>query len=129
MKDILSKLGKPDRIDPRPTDKVNVTYKWSRGPLTILVSAYQMEGYLDRNPVWIEVSGSDPDGFCTTGRGLKLGGSLVDVRRLYGTRYGIRQISRGKRVLTIEWSTEPSIDIDLSRDGRIIRINSAGVIE
>ncbi len=129
MKDVLSKLGKPDRIEPWEVHKANVTYWWSRGPLTIQVNTYQFGDYLNRPPLWIEVSGSDPDGFCTTGRGLKLGNSLADIRRLYGHRYGIRPIDGGKRMVTIQWSTLPSIDIDLARDGRIVRINAAGVIE
>jgi hypothetical protein len=128
MKDILSKLGKPDRIDPRPTDKVNVTYQWSKGSLTIKANAYQLDGYLDRTPVYIEVSGSDPDGFCATGRGLKLGDSLADVRRFYG-RYGVRWTGKGKRTITIQWNDESTVFVDLTKSGRVEAITALGEIE
>lgn len=124
MKDILSKLGKPDRIDPWPEDKLNFTYQWSRGPLTIEVNTYHFYAdYLNRPPVWIEVSGSDPEGFCKTGRGLKLGDSLADVRRLYGKRYGVTRTSKGEQSITIQWEDEATIFVDLTKDGHVEVIN------
>jgi hypothetical protein len=129
MGDILSKLGKPDRIEPWKVNKVNVTYWWSRGLLTIQANTYQFGDYMNKPPVSIEVNGSDPDGFCTTGRGLKLGDSLADVRRLYGKRYDVRSTGKGKRTITIQWKDESTLLVDLTKSGHVEAINALGEIE
>ncbi len=127
MKDILSKLGKPDRIEPWEKDKVNVTYLWTRGPLTIEVNTYQYYAdYLNRPPVYIEVNGSDPEGFCPTGRGLKLGDSLADLRRLYGQRYQVIHTGKGERSITIQWNDESTLIVELTKSGRVELINVPG---
>lgn len=129
MNDILSKLGEPRSIEPRKEDKVNVTYQWSRGPLLIQVNTYQYGDYLNRNPVSVEVEGSDPDGFCRTGRGLKLEDSLADLQRLYGERYSVRKTGKGKREITIQWSDLTTLYVFLSKDGHVEAIELSGDTE
>lgn len=129
LKDIVSKLGKPDRIVPWEVNKTNVTYEWTRGPLTIRVDTYQFEDYLDQPPVYIEVAGNDPDKFCTTGRGLKLNDTLADVRKLYGRRYQLTREDSDTRLITIQWSTNATVFVSLDNDGHVKAINVPGLTE
>lgn len=129
LKDILAKLGEPEFVRPTPSDKINVTYHWSRGPLQIQVNAYQVDGYLDRPPVYIEVAGRDPDGFCRTGRGLALGSSLGDLRKIYGTRYGVRSTGDGRHTVTLQWPDLATLFVRFDKAGRVQSVNLPGESE
>lgn len=129
LKDIEASLGERDGADRDPVHEAGVTYRWNKGPLTILVKTYEVGNHQDRPPTWIEVSGTDPGRVCPTGRGVALGDDMVAVRKAYGNRYGVIPPDHGRRMVTVEWKTLQTMDIDLGKEGRVVRINVAGEIE
>lgn len=129
LKVIEARLGDPNGSERDPVHESGVTYRWQKGALVVLVKTYRIGKYQDRPPMWIEVSGNDPSRLCATGRGVALGDSLAAVRKAYGNRYGVMPLEDGRRMITVEWKTLQTMDIDVDKDGRVTRINVAGEIE
>lgn len=123
--DVIKLYGKPSRItkEPKPPN-LNVVetshYYWLKGSarLHLLVEG----DYI----ALIQVEGSPSSGrIVRTGRGLKIGDDLADVRRIYGTRYKVRNIPNLKiHDVAIEWGTEEyGLVADLDAKGRIKKLS------
>jgi hypothetical protein len=89
---VLKKLGKPSRTEmssPRSEwgrTVVTGTYEWEGQAATLKLTTLQMDR-VEPEITRIEVWGSRPDGeIGTTGRGLKLGDTIADARRVYGLK-------------------------------------------
>ncbi|HEU4835054.1 MAG TPA: hypothetical protein VFS90_11585 [Pyrinomonadaceae bacterium] len=121
ISDVIKLYGKPSRVrkEPKPPG-LNVVdihhYYWTRGSTKLHVVMYSE--YMG----FIEVQG--PPGssrMVRTGRGLKIGDDLADVRRIYGPRFKVRNIPHLKiHDLMIQWRTkEYSLVAGLDQKGRI----------
>jgi hypothetical protein len=74
----------------------------------------------------IEVEGSQPTGrIHGTGRGLKLGDDLADVRRIYGPRYKVRNKPKlNIHDVMIQWRVEEfSLVAELNKKGKITKLS------
>ncbi len=92
LKQVLEKLGKSSRTEiSQPLSvlgrKVVIgTYEWAGQAAWLKLTTLQADA-VEPIITSVEVWGSRPDGEVgTTGRGLKLGDSVTDARRLYGLR-------------------------------------------
>lgn len=105
--DVIKLYGKPSKVtkEPKPPN-LNVVemvhYYWVKGStnLHILVAGEYMS--------FIEVQGSPgASRIVRTGRGLKIGDDLADVRRIYGPRYKVRNIPNlNIHDVMIQWREE-----------------------
>jgi hypothetical protein len=119
--DVIKLYGKPSKVteEPKPPN-LNVPdtyhYYWLKGSTRLHV--LMTGGYM----FLVEVQGPPSSSrLVRTGRGLKIGDDLADVRRLYGPRYKVRNIPNLKiHDVMIQWRTEEySLVADLDPKGRI----------
>lgn len=109
--------GKPSKVEkqPSPPDITLTDYYWnlSKGRLHLLM----VQNYISL----VEVEGSAESVRLQTGRGLKLGDDLSDVRRIYGSRYKVRKVpSANIHEVMIQWrSQEFSLIVGLDKKGLI----------
>ncbi len=121
ISDIIKLYGKPAKVstDPKPPN-LNVVethhYYWSKGSTRLHVAMYgEYMGF-------IEVKGAPSSSqIVRTGKGLKIGDDLADVRRIYGPIFKVRNIPHLKiHDMMIQWRTqEYSLVADLDEKGRI----------
>jgi hypothetical protein len=113
LPDVIRMYGKPSKVEkqPSPPDIALTDYYWnlSNGRLHLLMD----QDYISL----VEVEGSA----LRTGRGLKIGDDLNDVRRIYGSRYKVRKIpSANIHEVMIQWRSEEfSLVVGLNKRGRI----------
>ena len=117
LPDVLRMYGKPSKVEkqPSPPDIALTDYYWnlSKGRLHLLM----VQNYISL----VEVEGSAESVRLQTGRGLKIGDDLNDVRRIYGARYKVRKIpSANVHEVMIQWrSQEFSLIVGLDKKGSI----------
>jgi hypothetical protein len=117
LADVIRMYGKPSKVEkqPSPPDIAMTDYYWnlSRGRLHLLM----VQNYISL----VEIEGSLESVWSQTGRGLKIGDDLNDVRRIYGPRYKVRKIpSADIHEVIIQWrSKEFSLIVGLDKKGRI----------
>jgi hypothetical protein len=121
ISDIIKLYGKPAKvsIDPKQPN-LNVVetrhYYWTKGSMRLHVAMYgEYMGF-------IAVQGAPGSSqIVRTGKGLKIGDDLADVRRIYGPRFKVQNIPRLKiHNVGIQWRTqEYSLVADLDEKGRI----------
>jgi hypothetical protein len=132
VSDVIKLYGKPSELskEPNPPDlKVVDTYHyyWTKGSTKLHLLVYggaEVKG--NEYIAMIEVEGSPSSGqLVRTGRGLKLGDSLRDVRRIYGPRYKVRNIpSLNIHDVMIQWrKAEFSLVAELDAKGRIKKMS------
>lgn len=121
LADVIMMYGKPSRVvkQPSPPDIALTDYYWnlSQGKLHLLL----VQNYISL----VEVEGSAGSAWLQTGRGLKLGDNLDDLRRIYGPRYKVRKIpSANIHDVMVQWrSKEFSLIVDMDKKGRIKRLS------
>jgi len=107
ISDVIRLYGKPSKVstDPKPAN-LNVVemrhYYWIKGSTTLHVAMYgEYMGFID-------VQGRpSARQIVRTGKGLKIGDDLADVRRIYGPRYKVRNIPKLKiHDVMIQWRTK-----------------------
>jgi hypothetical protein len=117
LRDVIRMYGKPSKVEkqPSPPDIALTDYYWnlSKGRLHLLM----VQNYI----ALVEVEGSAESVWLQTGRGLKIGNNLNDVRRIYGRRYKVRKIpSANIHEVIIQWrSQEFSLIVGLDKKERI----------
>lgn len=120
IEDVIAKFGKPSAVTIRlraegPLTVEQRNYEWQRKECQLrVVTAESYGGNVIES---IDVWGTAPVGdMCTTGRGLKLGDSIRDVRRIYALRlyFGITLPERTPPCLG-----EPILEVDLNKAGKI----------
>ena len=115
---VYDRLGVPQRTE---HPRIQPEYIWERGRVRLIASEYY---YLDGLvPNWVEVSGKAPVGdIGKTGRGLALGATLSDVRRIYGGNFPV-DVYRGVRQVVIEWEKSSEVlYITLDKKDRVVGI-------
>lgn len=105
LKQVFAVLGKPVKMTetPETSDVVGVKdCEWHRDGLILQVSATTYKG--EDSLTSIEVTGTNVHSrFGRTGRGLHLGDTLADVRRIYGSRV-LRSNTKDRGILIeIQW--------------------------
>jgi hypothetical protein len=129
MGGIIKKLGHADKQTPfSASDPVNVLMEWNKGPLNIGINTYVIEGFENNNPVWIRVQGSDPDGYCKTGSGVKLGDSFESVKKVYGNRYGVDTVE-GEKYIVYQWKNFSEISFTLTPSNLVKSIYVYGDVD
>jgi hypothetical protein len=122
---VIHTLGEPTRVTVSHRTEVSETrvYEWETKACSLRLTA----SALTDGRLWIEsvdVLGAHPDGTVgTTGRGLKLGDSIRDVRRIYGLRlYFGTTVSENKRPQFARTGPgcRPSLEIDFD-EARVVK--------
>lgn len=132
VSDVIKLYGKPSKVEneaePSDPNRVDVfDYYWNKLSIKLRLVVYrgsQIKG--GEQIALIEVEGSRATGIIgTTGSGLRLGGSLTDLRRIYGNRFGERKITKlGIHDVMLEWrSEEYSLIAEFDRRGRIKKLS------
>lgn len=123
MKQIMNKLGDPTSKtqDPEGKEPNYYVFSWRRGPLKININTYLIPEFPNTRPVSIEVEGSDPTGFCRTGRGLALGDSTDKAMRLYAKKYHKIATPKDRKVLAFMWS-------DIQGGGLSATVSKSGAV-
>jgi len=128
FKQVLERLGKPSRTETSPPRSewgrtfVTVTYEWEGSATWLKLTTLQQENEEPRI-TRVEVWGSRPDGeIGTTGRGLKLGETIADARRVYGLRlrFGVTLSEKGRPCRLgnyIEFS--PTLSLEFNDEQRV----------
>jgi hypothetical protein len=128
ISDVIKLYGKPSKVtrEPKPSD-LNVVetshYYWLKGATKLHLLVYGE--YIEL----IEARGSPTSGqMVRTGRGLKIGDNLADVRRIYGPRYKVRNIPELKiHDVMIQWRSEEfSLVAELDGKGRVKSLSLSG---
>ena len=94
------------------TGKADLTkkYVWNKESMQIEISFSKDDGAIKL----VGVKGSDPAGICKTGRGLQLGQTLEEVRKLYG-QFDSEEASKGGATNVIAvWSENEDLYINMS---------------
>ena len=121
LADVVKMYGKPSKIEkqPSPPEMAMTDYYWnlSKGRLHLLMG----QNYISL----VEVEGSEDSVWLQTGRGLKIGDNLDDLRRIYGPRYRVRNISSANiHDVMIQWRSEEfSLVAELDKKGRIKKLS------
>jgi len=127
LADIIRRYGKPNRVkaweSDRPDFSSSYDYRWLRPGLKLHVVVERLPR---KDPDWevvtlVEVSSGTSRKVGRTGRGLKLGDTLSDLKRLYGFRFHERNIPKLKlHHVMIQWRREEySLVATLDRHNRI----------
>ncbi len=127
LADIIRRYGKPNRVkaweSDRPDFSSSYDYYWLKPGLKLHVV---VERLLRKDPNWevvtlVEVTSGTSRKVGRTGRGLKLGDTLMDLKRVYGFRFKVRNIPKLKiHDVMIEWHREEySLVATLDRHNRI----------
>ena len=120
ISDVVKLYGKPSRVSTDPKPNLNVVetqhYYWIKGSTTLHVGVYgEYMGF-------IKVQGPPSSRqIVRTGKGLKIGDDLADVRRIYGPRYKVRNIPKLKiHDVMIQWRTKMyTLGAEFDEKGRI----------
>ena len=121
LADVIRMYGKPSKVEkqPSPSDIALTDYYWnlSKGRLHLLM----VQDYISL----VEVEGSAGSAWLQTGRGLRIGDNLDDLRRIYGPRYKVRNIpSANIHDVMVQWrSKEFSLIVELDKKGRIKKLS------
>ena len=124
LEQVLRKLGPPDRVkmsslvESEP-EFVATTYEWDTTTLRVRIKTHNVEGLRPRI-MEVEAWGTSPAGdLGTTGRGLKLGDSIKDARRIYGLRlhFGITLSDNVRCGDYAEYP--PTLALDFDHDDRL----------
>lgn len=107
LADLRKRFGAPLSYKTYPETKAHAEVIWEQEGSRIHVTAHT-----DNIAYGVDVSGK-PSPMAKTGRGLALGQSLADVKRIYGTRF----LQRGDDI-TLQWEDETELRVHLT-SGRI----------
>ncbi len=127
MTKAIAELGKPAKVTDVPS--WGRDYDWQREGTRLQLGTWNDKGD-ESVPYSAEVWGAKPAGSIgITGRGLKLGDTLADVRRIYGGRFIKAKHNDGTFHLTIQWEDETTLDLDFDKTGHINHMQLEAEIE
>jgi hypothetical protein len=133
LADIVRRYGPPTKVqgveEHDPGIASSFDYYWIKSGMHLHIL---VERFPNKLPDWqyvslIEVNSSTVNRIGRTGRGLKLGDSLDDLKRIYGPRYYVRNISKFKiHDVMIQWRREEySLVATLDQNNRITKLSLA----
>lgn len=132
VSDVIRKYGNPSEVqkEKNPPDSNVVDtyhYRWHKRGIKLHLAVFHFDETRNGEDIAvIEIEGSRPtDRIYQTGRGLKIGDDLADVRRIYGPRYKLSNIpSLSIHNVEIQWrSEEYSLIAELDKKGRITKLS------
>ncbi len=109
-KELIEKFGKPDSYKKYPETEEQGEIVWKKDGAVIHATIN-----VDEVAYAVVVSGK-PNASTRTGAGLELGGSLADLEKVYGRRFG-----RRGDVVTVQWRDGTEMRVTLT-GGRIATI-------
>ena len=117
---IFTRLDQPTRtIDVLEDKNDGRDYEWDRGEIKLFLGTWNDKGN-NSIPYSVEVWGKRSVGILgITGRGLKLGHTLADVRQVYGDRFSKYQQDDGTLRVTIQWQDETTFYLYFDHSGKI----------
>ena len=131
VSDVIKMYGKPSRVvhHPKPPNLNTVDtyeYFWTKPGVELHLLVYRLGVTGGEYIALIEVEGSRASGtYGRTGKGLKLGDKLVDLRRLYGRRFKRDRLPTGEMyAVTVQWrSEEYDLGAWFDERGRITKLS------
>ncbi len=127
LADVIKRYGKPTKVEGSESDDPNISssynYYWIKSGLNLHILVERLPRKI---PDWesvslIEVDSGTSAKIASTGRGLKVGDSTKDLKRIYGSRIKMRDIPKLKiHDVMIQWHREEySLLAALDRQNRI----------
>ena len=131
LREIIKRYGKPTRVKSWESGNPNWSnqyeYYWQKPGLNLRVVVERLP---QKIPAWeyislIEANVGTSAKVGTTGRGLRIGQSLTDIRRLYGRRFKLRDIPKLKiHDVMFQWRQEEySLVATLDSRNRIVGLS------
>lgn len=128
---VITRLGKPNKVESTttsdyPTGSGERSYEWEKGGIRLRVGtdfrtdarSHQVN---ESAPIAVDVWGERRSSrYGKTGQGLSLGADVPTIRRIYGSRF-----VRNRHSVTIQWSDQTTLTIDLSVTGRVVHMQLA----
>lgn len=90
-------------------DELTKSYRWNKGGLQIEIFYSKDDGSIKR----VDLKGADTAGVCKTGRGLQLGQTLDDTRKLYGRFYNEEVAPDGAITAVAVWSENEDLFVNM----------------
>lgn len=127
---IFSRFGRPTRtIDVLEDKNDGRDYEWDRGEVKLFLGTWNDKGN-NSVPYSVEVWGKRSVGVMgVTGRGLKLGNTLEDVRQIYGDKFSKYEQGDGTLRVTIQWQNETTLYLYFDPSGKIDQIHLMAATE
>ncbi len=127
LKDVIKSYGKPTSTKAWLNDNPNIysswDYYWVRPGLKLHLVVQGLRGKVSTTEYisLVEVDEGTSRRFGRTGKGLKIGDSLSDLKRTYGSRLQIRNFPNSRfRDVWIQWHREEySLSVTLNERDRI----------
>jgi hypothetical protein len=108
---------------------LELEYRWKFKDGELRVFAFERSGR-ESTIYSVEAFGTVPSDWSKTGKGLNLGGSLDDLRRIYGNRYQSGTLATNSlRWVFVQWKTENELRVDFDNQGAICHMQLTAPIE
>jgi hypothetical protein len=131
MQQVIRKLGQPtsSRTIPDAKDIAGgKQYEWKTKEVRLVAVTWDEEK--NSVPYSVEVWGAKPTGkLGITGRGLNLGATLNDVRRVYGIRFNTSRHDDGTIQLIVQWQDETTLYLYFDETGHVNHMHLIAAIE
>ena len=127
---IFSRFGHPSRtIDVLEDKNDGRDYEWDHGEVKLFLGTWNDKGN-NSIPYSVEVWGRRPVVILgITGRGLRLGDTLAEVREIYGERFSKYQQEDGTLQVTVQWQDETTLYLYFDHSGKIDHIHLMAATE
>lgn len=130
LEDVIAAHGPPSQVQQPPHNPAYSSYEWKFQGLILQIGVQRVTKQC-RTIGSVYVEGSSGGGIGITGAGLHLGDDIEALKRIYGDRFKITDVSRlhakglntgtpGDRQIFLQWAAGGSMLIGLDRAGRII---------
>jgi len=132
IRQAIKKLGPPTSAEVIP-EKNDIAggkrYEWKTEKTNLLLVTWNDKGE-DSVPYSAEVWGAAPAGkIGITGRGLKLGAMLTDVRRIYGPRFSKSKRDDGTWQIIVQWQDQTTLYLYFDKTGHVGHMHLMAAIE
>jgi hypothetical protein len=132
IRQVIAKLGQPTKVTDVPST-ANVAggrdYEWQRGNVKLQLGTWNDKG--DESIAYsAEVWGTKSEGKVgQTGRGLKLGATMADVRRIYGPRFSKSKRDDGTLQVIIQWKDDTTLYLYFDKTGHVYHMHLLAATE
>jgi hypothetical protein len=118
-----------DHPDPDDPSRGQRSYVWTMAGVRLEVGTWFQPGQ-ESEITSVDISNAGRPPTWKTGRGLFLGGTIADVRRLYGPKFlEGHKVTTNARYVLIQWRDGSEMHIDFGKDERIVHIYLSASLE
>ena len=132
IRQAIQQLGRPTIITDEPSaarEGGGRSYFWKIGSERLELFTWNDHGN-ESIPYSVEVWGTAPDrSIGKTGMGLRLGDTLLDLRRIYGDRFEKKTLVNDTVMVTVQWQDETTLYVYFNNHGQINHLHLLAATE